>query len=107
MLQYLGDGRTSMLEADAARTFQRRIFVDTKDCSPLLEEFAPYFVIALIKNETEVDYYPSCQEYVEEYYETFKKRLNSLGYAVFLYTAYSPEERTIIKVDWSYERDWS
>lgn len=80
-----------MLEADAARTFQRRIFVDTKDCSPLLEEFAPYFVIALIKNETEVDYYPSCQEYVEEYYELFKKRLENLGYTVRSYTAYSPE----------------
>lgn len=95
-----------MLEADAARTFQRRIFVDTKDCSPLLKEFIPYFVNALISNKKEVDYYPPCQEHVEEYYETFKKQLNSLGYAVFPYTAYSPEERTIIKVDWSYERDW-
>lgn len=89
-----------MLEADAARTFQRS-FVDTKDCSPLLEEFAPYFVIALIKNETEVDYCPSCQEYVEEYYELFKKCLENLGYTVRSYTAYSPEKRTIIKVDWS------
>lgn len=88
-----------MLDATMARTFQRS-FVDTKDCSPLLEEFIPYFVNALISNKEEVDYYPSCQKYVEEYYELFKKRLENLGYAVRSYKAYSPYERTIIEVDW-------
>lgn len=90
-----------MLEADAARTFQRRIFVDTKDCSPLLKEFIPYFVNALINNKKEVVYLPSCQEYVEEHYELFKKRLENLGYMVLSYDAYTPDRRTIIKVDWS------
>lgn len=89
-----------MLDANMARTFQKRTVEDIEGCSPLLIEFIPCFVNALISNKKEVDYYPSCQEYVEEYYETFKKQLNSLGYAVRSYKVYSPYERTIIEVDW-------
>lgn len=92
-----------MLDAHMARTFQRRIFEDMKGCSPLFEDFIPYFVNALISNKKEVVYIPLRKEYVEEHYELFKKRLESLGYTVLSYDAYVPDKRTIIKVDWSYK----
>lgn len=47
-----------MLDANMARTFQKRTVEDIEGCSPLLIEFIPCFVNALISNKKEVDYYP-------------------------------------------------